>query len=160
MEFPTLLEGGNVPTTPYDIRSRICTYEAMMFDGVTKGLIEPLDWDVQHVFTRGVYSRTMFIPKGSVIVGKIHKYEHLNFISLGRVTVLTEFDGLQEISAPYTTVSKAGTKRLLYAHEDTIWTTIHATEETDLEKIEQEHIAPSYTSLGLEEPILQLENTI
>ena len=45
---------------------------------------------------------------------------------------------------PLTMVSPAGTKRAVYAKTDVVWTTIHLTNETDLEKIEEETIAKSY----------------
>jgi hypothetical protein len=60
--------------------------------------------------------------------------------------VATEFGSLQ-LDAPCTFVSEAGTKRAVYALEDTIWTTIHVTNETDLEKIEDYVIAKDYNEL-------------
>lgn len=41
-------------------------------------------------------------------------------------------------------VSEAGTKRAVHAHTDTIWTTIHLTDKTDLAEIEKELIAETY----------------
>jgi hypothetical protein len=38
----------------------------------------------------------------------------------------------------------------VYAREETIWVTVHVTKETDLAKIEEEIIAPSFESLGLD----------
>jgi hypothetical protein len=46
------------------------------------------------------------------------------------------------IRAPITFVSKAGVQKVLYIHEDTIWKTVHVTEETDLEKLETILIEP------------------
>ena len=97
------------------------------------------------------YAREMFIPKGTVIIGKIHRHEHLNFITKGKVTVATEF-GEKEYVAPCTFVSEIGLKRAVYAEEDTLWTTVHMTEhrgEENLDKMEAEVIAPSYNDLGL-----------
>lgn len=109
------------------------------------------DFPLKHTFVPGVYAREIFIPKGSCIVGKIHRHEHLNFISSGEVSMLTP-EGIQHIKGPCTMVSKAGTKRALYAHEDTVWTTIHANpdDERDLEKIESYVIAESYELLEQE----------
>jgi hypothetical protein len=45
------------------------------------------------------------------------------------------------MTAPYTFVSEVGTKRVVHALEETIWTTVHVTDETDLEKIEDYVIA-------------------
>jgi len=112
---------------------------------------------LNHIFTTGVYAREMFIPKGTVIIGKIHRHAHLNFISVGDVTVLTK-DGLQRITGPWTMVSTEGTKRALYAHEDTVWTTIHSNhdEDRDLDMLEEKLIAKSYDDLklGYIKPIL------
>jgi hypothetical protein len=97
----------------------------------------------------------MLIPKGTLIIGKIHKHQHLNFISKGKVTVFTEF-GQKHLTAPCTFVSEIGLKRAVYAEEDTLWTTVHLTEfgkEDDLAQIENEVIAPSYNELGLIESI-------
>jgi quercetin dioxygenase-like cupin family protein len=104
------------------------------------------DFPVTHHFAPGVYAREMFLPAGGTIVGKIHRHAHLNIISKGRVIVTTE-GGTDELTGPCTFTSYAGTKRAVHVIEDTIWTTIHVTEETDLEKIEAEVIAPSYDAL-------------
>lgn len=94
----------------------------------------------RHYFSPGVYAREITIPAGTVLTGKIHKYAQLNIVSKGDLSVLTE-DGIQRIQAPFTIVSPPGTKRIAYAHEDTVWTTIHGTDETDLEKLEAHFIA-------------------
>ncbi len=98
---------------------------------------------ITHRFSKGIYAREMFIPKGTLLIGKIHKFENLNIISQGDISVLTE-EGVKRIKAPCTIVSPPGAKRVGYAHEDTTWTCIHATEETDLEKIEEEVIAKTF----------------
>jgi hypothetical protein len=65
--------------------------------------------------------------------------------------VFTEF-GKKELEGPCTFVSEVGLKRAVYAHEDTIWTTIHLTAyvgEENLDKVEDEVIAPDYGDLNL-----------
>jgi len=101
---------------------------------------ELLDLPVKHYFSHGVYAREMFIPKGTIVTGKIHKYQNLNIMSKGELSVLTEA-GVVRIRAPFTVVSPPGTRRVAYAHADTIWITIHGTEEQDLERIEDHFIA-------------------
>jgi len=91
------------------------------------------------------------IPKGTLIIGKIHRHQHLNFITQGKVIVYTEF-GEKHLEAPCTFISEVGLKRAVYAEEDTLWTTVHMTafdSEAELSKIEDEVIAPSYDDLGL-----------
>ena len=102
-----------------------------------------------HRFTEGAYAREIFLPADTIIIGKIHKHGHLNFITQGEVSVVTEF-GVERYKAPYTFVSLPLTKRALYTHSDTIWTTVHVTTETDLIKLEEELIYPSYDAAELE----------
>lgn len=126
-------------------RNVICLQEFML------GRDDKLDLDkdcpVRHIFAPGVYLREMTIPKGTVIIGKIHKHAHPNIISQGKVRVVTE-TGSHELTAPHTFVSEVGTKRVVYAIEDTIWTTVHVTDETDLAKIEDHVIAKDYSELS------------
>ena len=90
---------------------------------------------VQHYFSPGVYAREITIPAGTLLTGRIHKYEQLNILSGGEISVLTQ-DGMKRVSAPFTVVSPPGTKRVAYAHTECTWTTILATEETDPDTIE------------------------
>lgn len=96
-----------------------------------------------HHFADGIYARELRIPRDSVIVGKIHRHAHLNFLMKGDISVLTEH-GIRRIQAPAVIASAPGIKRAGYAHEDTIWITVHATRETDLEKIEDQVICKSF----------------
>jgi len=102
---------------------------------------EPIEIKTTHRFSDGVYAREIFIPKGCLLTGKVHKTVHLNIISQGDISVWTE-EGMKRVLAPFTMVSQPGTKRVGFAHEDTVWTTIHGTHETDLEKLEAELIEP------------------
>jgi len=106
---------------------------------------------LQEEFGCCTYARQMFIPKGTLIIGKIHRHAHLNFIMQGRVKVSTEF-GQKELVAPCSFVSEVGLKRAVLAEEDTIWVTVHLTKftsEQDLDKMEDEIIAPNYEEMGL-----------
>jgi hypothetical protein len=89
----------------------------------------------------------MTLPAGLVVVGKIHKHAHINVISKGRVQVFTEQEGVLELAAPCTFVSSPGTKRVVYVLEETVWTTVHVTDKTDLAEIEREVIATDFTEV-------------
>ena len=137
-----------VPGLPVDPVERRLAIRHFISEAERKiALMPPVDPVMRHHFSKGIYAREMFIPAGTVLTGKIHRHEHLNIISCGDISVLTE-EGPRRIVAPYTVVSAPGTKRLGYAHADTVWTTIHATHETDLELLEEEFITQEY------EPIL------
>ena len=101
---------------------------------------QQLELPVTHHFAKSVYGRELFIPKGTILTGKIHKFSQLNVLVSGDISVLTEH-GVKRVQPPFVIVSPAGTKRIAYAHEDTIWLTVHGTDETDVDKIEQEFIA-------------------
>ena len=131
---------GNLPAIPAEMRQKIDRLEQVMLS-LPQFEIEP-----KHYFADGLYAREIFVPKGTTLTGKIHKTEHLNIISQGDISVMTEH-GIKRIKAPYTMVSKPGTKRVGYAHEDTVWTTIHASPERDLDKLEALLIAPTYDEL-------------
>lgn len=101
------------------------------------------DLPLSHVFAPGAYARTILIPADTLVVGKIHKHAHLNMLMQGTVSVATE-EGPMRLMGPVVMCSKAGTKRVVYAHTDTIWTTVHLTESTDLDAIEEQIIAKTY----------------
>lgn len=84
---------------------------------------------LRHFFAKGLYARELTIPKHCVLTGKIHKHQHINIIVKGDISVATEH-GTRRIQAPYVMVSEPGTKRAGFAHEETIWITVHACEAT------------------------------
>jgi hypothetical protein len=98
---------------------------------------------LRHTFADGMYVREISVPKGYLVVTKIHKLSHPCFVLKGDCTVLTE-DGPKRIKAPYHMITPAGTKRIVYVHEDTVWVTVHKTNETELDKIEEEIILPKF----------------
>lgn len=125
-----------------EIRDLISKVEAACMEG------EKIDVPIEHHYSKSVYAREMKLSKGMLIVGKIHKYQNLNILSSGEVSVLS-IDGILKVRAPYTFVGSPGTKRVIYAHEDCVWTTIHGTDETDVEKIENQFIAKTYDEVPL-----------
>ena len=137
--------------------------DKLIADGVVESTLE--DCTLKHYFTPKdekygccTYAREMLIPKGTLIIGKIHRHQHLNFISKGKVIVYTEF-GEKQLEAPCTFVSEIGLKRAVFAQEDTLWTTVHLTEhegEEKLDKIEGEVISPDYAEMGLLDSVKKL----
>lgn len=153
-----------IATTPDIVgRDKILTLETSMRDYLEAHPDVPaLDCPLKHHFAPGVYGREMLLPKGSLAVAKIHKHAHLTMIMQGHVSVATE-DGVVDYHGPIVLSSKAGTKRVAYAHEDTIWVTIHLTQSQDLAVIEDEIIAKTYEefdafrlSLGVDTPLLNV----
>ena len=118
------------------MREKVFKAEALMLQMPQREL------EVKHYFSQGVYARELYIPKDTILVGKLHKYKQLNILSKGDISVLID-EEVKRIQAPFTVVSPAGTKRIAYTHEDSVWLTIHGTEETDIDLIEDIFTASS-----------------
>lgn len=88
---------------------------------------------LQHRFAPGVYLREMLVPAGTVATGAVHKTEHATIV-VGHC-ILTTDEGPKEFIGYKSFVSKPGAKRAIYAIQDTIVTTVHPTDETDLDKL-------------------------
>lgn len=102
--------------------------------------------EVRHFTGNGVYCREMTMKRGMIGIGAIHKKKHVCIISKGFVSVFDE-TGRTDIHAPYSFISLPGTKRVLVAHEDTVWTTVHETELTDIAELERELVTDTYDAL-------------
>lgn len=111
------------------------------------GAVGPEAFTTRHHFAPGAYAREIEVPAGTLVVGKIHRHAHVNVISKGRVMVATPGADVEELEAPVTFISQPGTKRAVLALTDTVWTTVHVTESTDLAEIERQVIAPSFDAL-------------
>ena len=101
---------------------------------------EQVDLPVVHKFAKGMYIRELFIPKGTVLVGKRHRHHTLNMLTKGKMLIYDGVNETIEVEAPYTVESLPLTKKAGYALEDSLWVNIHVTDETDLDKIEEEFI--------------------
>ena len=110
---------------------------------------------LKHTFVDGAYVREIFLPKGTIFVTKIHKYVHPYFVMSGDASVLTE-EGIVRIKGPHHGITPAGTIRVIYTHEDTVWITVHVTNETDPEKIVEQVTAKDFDEM---DELLRLRNT-
>ena len=130
--------------SPEEMRASILQLEAAM-------LAMPehqIQIQVTHHFSPGIYMREIFIPKGATLTGKIHKTEHLNILSRGDLSVWTE-DGVKRLTASTVVKSQPGIKRVGYAHEDSVWITVHPNvdESRDVDLIEERLIAKTFAEV-------------
>jgi len=88
-----------------------------------------------HHFARGMYCRELFIPKDTLLTGRIHKHEHIIILFSGEMTLWVGEETIR-VRAPYFGVSPPGTKRMGFAHEDTVGMNIIATDCTDPDQVE------------------------
>ena len=95
-----------------------------------------IDCPLHHSFAPHVYLREITMPEGAFIIGREHTTEHFNIILTGRASVL--MDGVvHEIQAPCIIKSNAGVRKILYIHETMRWATVHPTDETNIEILEE-----------------------
>lgn len=143
--------------SPAEVRSKILALEAAM-------LAMPehqVKCETVHHFAPGIYMRELRIPKGTTLTGKIHKTEHLNILSQGELSVWTE-DGIKKLKASTVIKSQPGIKRVGYAHEDTVWITVHQNieNEQDTEKLEDLLVVDSFAQLEAFMEVKKLEGGV
>ena len=93
---------------------------------------------VTHRFTPNMYIREVFVPAGTILTSEIHKEEHPHVLSLGKITMWDGEGGQITVSAPYSGITKANARRVVYVHEDCIFTTFHVTKATNVEDVEKD----------------------
>ena len=130
-------------------RKKILDFQSMLIseaDGVNvvthqNSKIFPL----KHTFADGVYVRQMSMLKGSVVVGAIHKHLHVWFLLTGKIRVGTE-ESFEDYIAPCYVVAKPGTKRVIYAMEESIFVNVHKnpTNSQDINFLEKEIVAKDF----------------
>ena len=130
-----------------EFREKISELEQALINvGDTTGEVMHKANPVKHTFAGGCYIREIYNPANELIITKIHKKEHPFFLMKGEMSILTE-DGIEHIKAPYQGITKAGTKRAIYTHEECIFITVHATENTTIEDVEDEVVCTKYEDL-------------
>jgi len=93
------------------------------------------DLGTVHHFSDGLYTKEMHIPKGFMAVTHAHAYSHLSILSKGKVIVKTD-NSTVEYTAPACLEITKHVHHSIEALEDSIWYCIHATDETDINKID------------------------
>jgi quercetin dioxygenase-like cupin family protein len=95
-----------------------------------------VDPQIQHHFSDRLYAKRMVIPKGYEAGQHSHKYSHLSILAKGRVVVKTD-TSCDEYEAPACIEIKSGVAHTIQAIDDSEWYCVHATDETDVDKIDQ-----------------------
>ena len=95
----------------------------------------------------GLYTREIFMPKGTVVVSFIHKKNHPSFFLSGEMSVLKDTGEIERIKAPMKIMTEIGTQRVAYMHEDCVWVCVYRTDKETFEEAEADVYADEYTSL-------------
>ena len=105
-------------------------------------LLYPAMWVYKHSFADGIYVREMRMKKGQLGFSAIHKHSYVFFLLSG-ILASSKEEGVEEFIAPCYIISPQGAKRIVYAVEDCVITTVNAnpTNTRDLKEIEKINVA-------------------
>lgn len=116
---------------------------------------EPL---TKHHFHGGMYCREVWRAAGVLVVGAVHRKEHLYVIVSGTALITGGNKPAKRVTGPTVMLSLPGTKRAVYAETDVLCMTFHRTDATTVEAAEAELVEPDATSqYGPGNRLLQLE---
>ena len=113
-----------------DRKASILKFESALMESE-----KTIELQVFHHRSPGIYARTIIIPAGVALTGKIHMTEHLCVVC-GDIEI-ADHQGYKRLTGYHIIHSEQGIKRCGFAHEDTAFTTIHAVnDDMSIEEIE------------------------
>ena len=82
------------PVTETNNKQKINELAKSMVMGVINGELTEQECPVTHRFSDGCYLREILMPKGTLIVGKVHGTQHFNIIISGKcLSIYNEWPG-------------------------------------------------------------------
>jgi len=109
-------------------------------------MLPPVDnMHTEHHLHGGVYSRKVFIPKGTVVIGAVHKTTHIFICISGEIKVWSTEAPVCVMTSGDITESLPGVKRVVFTLEDTVIMTVHRVEALTMDEIEDEIVEPDAT---------------
>jgi len=103
---------------------------------------------VTHNFADGQYIRQIVMPKNLLVSTKIHSKNHPFFIMKGEASIYSD-KGVERIKAPFHGITEAGTKRVLYIHEECTFITVHRTDCLNIDDVVNEITVDDFSKLNL-----------
>jgi len=82
--------------------------QVQAFEDMAKKLPQ-VEIETKHYIAGGVYEREIFVPKGTIITGKVHLTEHLAKLTNGMMTIFGDNES-GEYVGPKTFISQPGAK--------------------------------------------------
>tara|TARA_R110002012_G_scaffold123202_1_gene273533 strand:- start:12273 stop:12731 length:459 start_codon:yes stop_codon:yes gene_type:complete len=134
-------------------RSKILEFEKLLIENTDgeniisdKGnVVRCEEFPLKHSFADQIYVRQMNMKKDTLVVGAIHNHLHVWFLLTGSLTIVTETSN-EDFIAPCYVISKPGAKRVIYAHEDSIFVNIHKNPDNikDIDQLEAIIVSKNY----------------
>lgn len=107
---------------------------------------------LKETWSGGIYIREIIMPKGTLLVGKRHRHKTCNMVISGEVEVYLSSDmHSTRMKAPRQFESGENVKKLIFAYENSVFMTFHATKERDPDKIEECFIIPENEFLQIKD---------
>jgi len=112
------------------------------FYGNGKDIPEIKEIPIKHGFADQIYLREMTMQAGQIVIGAIHNHQHIWFLMKGKVTINDNGEIIDHI-APCYMISEPGSKRIIYAHEHSIFVNIHKNPSNtkDIKELENELVS-------------------
>jgi hypothetical protein len=95
-----------------------------------------MEMNTLHHFSDGLYAKQIELPIGFFATQHKHTYDHLSILAKGKVRILFDNDVVEEYTAPACINIIKDVNHSVYAIEDSVWFCVHATEETNLDEID------------------------
>jgi len=134
-------------------RSKILEFEKLLIENTDgKNIISDEgnvvrceEFPLKHSFADQIYIRQMNMKKDTLVVGAIHNHLHVWFLLTGSLTIVTETSS-EDFIAPCYVISKPGAKRVIYAHENSIFVNIHKNPDNikDIDQLEATIVSKNY----------------
>ena len=114
-------------------------------EGDGNEIVHSNNFPLKHTFADGIYIRQMDMKSDSMVIGAIHNHLHAWFLLTGHLMVVTE-DTTEEFIAPCYVLATPGSKRVIYAMEDSIFVNIHKNPNNikDIKKLEDEIVSLTF----------------
>lgn len=91
---------------------------------------------IGHYFGAGLYAKESIVPAGYFVAKHTHNYTHLSILAVGKALVKAG-DKAMEYEGPACIEIEANVPHEIRAITNVIWYCIHATDETDVEKVDE-----------------------
>lgn len=95
---------------------------------------------ILHHFGGGMYAKETQIPRGVKLTQHVHSFDHMSILAAGKVMVRAG-GWIECFQAPKLIEIKAGIAHEVEALTDATWFCLHATNETEADRIDEGLIA-------------------
>ena len=109
---------------------------------------------VTEMILGGIYVRNLFIPKGSILTGMIHKKDCINILASGVIQVWTESEGILTIKGFEMFKSNAGSKRIGRTWTDVHWVNVFPVDEG----VELDDMVAHVATMDYEDPLIEYDD--